>query len=64
MSKDRETAQELLEQAARCRRLAGSITDRTTIRRLEDMAADLERRAGEIESGTEMSTSQKVGRHC
>jgi hypothetical protein len=45
MSYDRETAQILREQAARCRRLAKSITDAATIRKLLDLAIEFEERA-------------------
>jgi len=45
MSDDRQTPQQLREQAARCRRLAATTTDATASRRLLDLAIELEEMA-------------------
>jgi hypothetical protein len=44
----RTTADNLLENAERCRRLADRITDRLTITRLLEMAKECEERAEEL----------------
>ena len=55
MAEDRGDAQDkaenLREQAARCRRLASLTTDRPIARSLLDLAQEFERQASELERG-------------
>lgn len=45
-----QTAQQLREQAARCRRLAEHVTDRTVSRKLVELAVEFEDRVAALEA--------------
>jgi hypothetical protein len=54
-----ETAQKLRGQAARCRRLARDVTDRTVSQKLFDLALEFEERADALEAADD---PERLGR--
>jgi len=56
---DGRTAQQLREQAARCRRLAGAVTDRVVSGRLLDLAVEFEEQADMIEAALDPCASER-----
>jgi len=55
----RKTAEKLREQAARCRRLGGAVTDWAVSRRLQDLAREFEQQADEIETALDQCLAKR-----